>query len=499
MEYPFLNSPCPSLKRVLGEVRNLEQAQEIRLTDGMPDIGRVLCGWGQVLQRSKEWNGDTVTLSAGIMVWVLYAPEDGSEARCVEGWIPFSMSWDLPESYPEGKMMISCLTRFVDARNISARKIMVRAGVGAMAEAFVPYEARVYGPESDPPRVELKKVTYPLQIPVEAGEKQFSLEENLDLPATAPEMEKLIVYTMDTEVGERRVMTDKVVFKGSARIHILYKGPEGKLHSWDFSQPFSQFAELTESCSPDAEASVVCAVTGLELEQTDGNSLSLRANLTGQYLIGDRKLLELTEDAYCPGRELDIETENLEISHILENRLETISAEASIPGDGELAVDVNFLPDFPRQKKLDGMVAEELSGTFQVLYYGPGGELQAAVSRWEDQQNIPAGEDAVISGLPLMAEQPQILMGGGDMKVRTEFPLRLTVEAGEGISMVTGLTLGEETIPDGDRPSLILKRAGDQSLWDLAKASGSTVGAIQNANHLEGEPEPGQMLLIPVL
>ena len=36
-------------------------------------------------------------LLGGMMVWVLYAPEDGSPERCIEGWIPFQMRWDLPE------------------------------------------------------------------------------------------------------------------------------------------------------------------------------------------------------------------------------------------------------------------------------------------------------------------------------------------------------------------------------------------------------------------
>ena len=58
--------------------------------------------------------------------------------------------------------------------------------------------------------------------------------------------------------------------------------------------------------------------------------------------------------------------------------------------------------------------------------------------------------------------------------------------------------LGEEREPDGNRPSLILRRAGNQRLWDIAKESGSTMDAIRKANHLQEEPAPGQMLLIPV-
>ena len=65
--------------------------------------------------------------------------------------------------------------------------------------------------------------------------------------------------------------------------------------------------------------------------------------------------------------------------------------------------------------------------------------------------------------------------------------------------MVTELEWGPEDQPNQQRPSLILRRAGGESLWDIAKKSGSTVAAIRSANKLQEEPKPGQMLLIPVL
>ena len=76
--------------------------------------------------------------------------------------------------------------------------------------------------------------------------------------------------------------------------------------------------------------------------------------------------------------------------------------------------------------------------------------------------------------------------------------MEITATTSRGIPMVTGLNLGEPRQADPERPSLILRRAGEKRLWDLAKASGSTVEAIRKANNLQDEPAPNQMLLIPV-
>jgi hypothetical protein len=89
--------------------------------------------------------------------------------------------------------------------------------------------------------------------------------------------------------------------------------------------------------------------------------------------------------------------------------------------------------------------------------------------------------------------------GGDETKLRWPMELTHTTMAGQPIPMVTGLELGEEKTPDPSRPSLILKRQPSGGLWELAKATGSTVEAIRQANGLTAEPEMGKMLLIPVL
>ena len=91
MELQFQKSACSCLEPVVRDIQNVEQTQEIKLPDGMPDIGHVLAAWGQTILRGKEWRGDSISLAGGMMVWVLYMPEDGSAEQCLEGWIPFQM------------------------------------------------------------------------------------------------------------------------------------------------------------------------------------------------------------------------------------------------------------------------------------------------------------------------------------------------------------------------------------------------------------------------
>ncbi len=73
---------------------------------------------------------------------------------------------------------MSLLLRGLDARSVSARKILIRGELSALAEAEEPQEIGAYLPENVPEDVQLLRRTYPMLLPKEAGEKAFALDEN---------------------------------------------------------------------------------------------------------------------------------------------------------------------------------------------------------------------------------------------------------------------------------------------------------------------------------
>ena len=498
MELQFRKSTIPYLNQVLREVQNQEQTQEIRLTDGMPDIGKVLCAWGQVVARSKEWRSDSTSFSGGVMVWVLYAPEDGSQPRSLESWIPFQMKWDLPRDSRDGTLRVKILLRFVDARNVSARKIMVRCGISVLAEALVQAEADTYLPDEVPEKVQLLRSTYPIRLPREAGEKEFLIDEALNLPPSCPKPEKLVYYAMYPEVTEQRLMSDKAVFRGNGNLHILFRSEEDTLYAWDFELPFSQLAELEGSYSPEGSADVQMSVTSLELDVDEEGTLHLKCALVGQYLVQDQQWLEIVEDAYIPAQELDITRRTLELPVILESKRENIFAEATIPQETNVIVECNFLADQPRTRRNGDRIELELPGQFQVLYYDQNGTLQGSTARWEGQWQMNAEENTRIAASVQPLTEVNAVENGGVIRMDGQIQLAVETVATQGMSIVTELELGEEKLPDAGRPSLILRRVDRQRLWDIAKSSGSTVDAIRQANELEEEPVSGQILLIPI-
>lgn len=499
MELQFEKNSIRCLKTAIHEVKNQEQTQELKLSDAMPDVGRIIGAWGQVILRGKEWRGDSISLSGGVMVWVLYAPEDGSAPRTLDTWIPFQMNWDLPDGTREGEIRIGSLLRFLDARSVSPRRIMIRIGVGILAEALEPHQMDTYCPAEMPDDVALLQNSYPVELEKEAGEKTFLLDEDVILPPTVPAAQKIVCYSIQPRISDQKVMTDKVVFRGSGNLHLLYISEEGKVCCWNFEVGFSQFADLDGSYGTDAQTDILPGVTNLELELDDQGHLRLKCAMVAQYVIRDRQMLALTQDAYSPRRTLEAMTGEWDLPAELDRRSENIYGEQAIPMDAREVVDVTFLPDYPRQRRMENQVQLELPGQFQLLCYDSEGVLQSAGARWESAVAIDAHEDSGIWTDVMTAGNPVATIGNGTVNLKGEICLNHRTFSRSGMPMITGLKLGELREPDPARPSLILRRCRRERLWDIAKETGSTVAAIRTANGLQGEPAENQMLLIPVL
>jgi len=495
VELKFPKTELECLDRVLWNVKNEEQTQEVKLTDAMPDVGKVLGAWGQTMIRSKEWRGSGMGISGGIMAWVLYQPEDNSEPRSVETWIPFQMRWEFPQTQRDGSMRVCCMLRSVDARSTSARKLMVRAVVSAAAEALEPVRKELCSPENVPEDVQLLRRSYPVQLPKEAGEKNFTFDEELSIPASCGQVRKLLFCTLQPELVDRKVMGDKVVFRGGILLHGMVQCEDGSLKGVDFEVPFSQYAELNREYDSYATTDVMLTNTGLEAELQEDGKLRIKAGVVGQYVIYDQPVIEVVEDAYSVARAVALQTQPLQLSAVLDTQQQTLHVRKPVEADNGTVLDVAFHGGQPERHREDQEVALEMAGSFQVLTTDDTGALQTRSLRWEESTLVAAAADTELLAYGRQTGKAHCTDG----EAQGSLCLELTAVGKTQFPMVCGLELGELKQPDPARPSLILCRAGEESLWDMAKRCGSTVEAIREANGLQDGPEAQSLLLIPVL
>ncbi len=496
MELQWDKQVMGCLRHKTREVQNQELTQELRLSDGMPDVGRVICAWGQSVLRSKEWNGDGMRISGGVMAWVLYAPEDGSEPHSTELWLPFQMRWNFPQSRRDGYIRANIQLRGVDARVLSARKMMVRAGISVLGEALEPEDVEFYTPGAVPEDLQLLRRTYPMQRMAEAGEKVFLLDEDVPFDMVRPR--KIISYCVNPCLTERKVLGGKAAFRGTGLLHMVYQGEDDAIHSFDGQLPFAQYTDLDRDYDKDADISVCMAVSSLEVDMGEEN-LRVKCGLIAQYLVLEQTLMELVEDAYSPGRQVEPLIAQMDIPVVLDRFDREMELQASVPVLPEQIVDVTAYPDQPTQRSGEHSLEAEVPAVVQVLYRDQDGTLASAAGRAMGQLSVGCGEDCRLTLYPHCCGNLRQEPEGEQTGFRFGVSMEALTTAQQPMQILSGVRMGEPVKPAADNPSLILRRPGGASLWDLAKMSGSTVAAIQKANALEGEPADDRMLLIPVL
>ncbi len=501
MELAFEKNAVDHLQKLVCQAVSQEETAETVVPDSLPDVGRIVGCWGIPVIRSKEWRQNGMSASGGVSAWVLYVPEEGGTPRQVSVYLPFTAKWEFPPVEQEGQILVSCRLRSIDARMVNSRKILVRVSLSCKGEAYCPGQTVFYTLESPPKELEVLRQRLPLQLPTELTEKSFLLDEELELPSGTPAVSQIIAYQIRPTMTDAKVLGEKAVFKGACSLHFLYMTPEDRLAVWDFDLPFSQYTELARVYDQEEELLAEPVLTGVEVTaEEDGRRLRLKCSIAAQCLVLARQTMDLVQDLYSLRHTVAPHLEKLPMKNRLDRQQLREQVESSFPLDGGSLIDSTVLPDLPKLRREGEEMEVEAPIWCSVLYYDESGAIQGRSAHASAVSRIRLAENGTCEAASQISGPVQWSAGGGSAVVRA--PLEITVDSfGSGeLEMITSAELSDYQ-PDPSRPSLIIRAPQcEQSLWDLAKACGSTVEAIRGANHLPPEgPVPEKLLLIPVL
>ena len=496
MDLPFEKLPEKFWQQKSYAPVTREESQELRLPESMPDVGRVIAAWGQAVLRGKEWRKDHIALNGGVMVWVLYAPEDGSGPRRLESWVPFHIRMDHGHVGEDGVIRAECVLCSADARSVSSRKLMLRCQIGLLVQMLVPKTAELCSPKELPGDIQVLDRVYPMILTRETGEKTFLCDEQVGLPQGTPPISRILYSRLIPRVTEQKVLSSRAVFRGVGDLHLLCQDEGEKLCSLDLQVPFAQYLDLEGEYEEGADVSNLLCITSLETEIEEGG-IRVRCGMVSQYIINAPTVIRCIADAYSNERDLELQRQEVMLPAWLDEQITQIELGERLTGDG-VPVDAIFFPDLPLVTRQPGGAEVRCGGTFQTLTEAPDGSLQGKTLRccrnegWQNEcDTIPC--TWLRGGTGLHRE-------GSGYSLDQNMELKLASVCTKPISMVTGIRTGERREPDPERPSVIIRgRKPEETLWDIAKYCGSTVSAIQRLNKLESEPEENRLLLIPVV
>ena len=497
MELTTREMPLDYLQRTVLETICQEQTAELAVPDGLPDIERVLTVTGLPVLQEKHCENGELRLSGGVQAAVVYLPVGESTPQRLEGWLPFTVR-------KNGNASTGCLIeqtwlRSIDARRNGERRVTVRANLGTKLELLQPERLTVKSVEPPTDGLQLRRATYPVQLPVGCTEKEFRVEEELILPETVPAIERILSWELRPTIGERRMIGNKAVFQGEIVAELLYLGADGSVNTFVGAAPYSQYAEL-EGEWPDATPVIFPAITSAQLEtdgQLESRTLLLELGLLAQVCVIDRVELELIEDAYAPKAVLEPVWQEISLQPLLDRQTLRQTPELTVPAKAAQVVALSATVDQPSQRRSGESVrlCAAVSGT--VLYLDAEDRLQAKSFRGEGACSSQVHEDCRCEASCRLAERPTASIRPDGLSVALPLEFTLEIRQQNAWKHLCGGTL-EQKAPT-PHPSVIVKTHAGGALWDLAKEYGATVEDIRAANGLEADAAPEDtLLLIPL-
>lgn len=481
---------------------------DVIVPDTKPDMGRILHMDGRARITGCTRQGDRIMVSGVVDYCVLYVPEKEEEGLIenLDIQLPFK---DVFTGFGEegGDVDVEAEITNENATLLNSRKLSVKGTVvlqlsaGKKAE-----ESLTVGLAADKvPAIRTETV----QIVDAAAHGRFTSTcgQRMDVPEELAPIDSILRTDASVYEEDVKVITGKLIIKGTVRLETLYQTPDGMPCMMEHSIPYTEILDV-----PAAEEGMHFvtdyAVTDIYCEKDDddesGRSFGAEVTMEIRAELWRDTVLEILKDCYIPGENTVVKKEPVTLESAVHTLREGLSLRqtVSLPEDMPPISRVVYLGAKPNVTgvMLEGGAAEiEGTAKVKILYLTDGGTPYLYTDRIPFSLSIPtkAPEDASIACMARLENASFTLSDTESVDIRLNLDIRLRLTECKTIENITAI---EETEADSTRPSLVIAFAnGKDSLWDIGKRYSAAAEKIGEVNGLASDavPAEGTRLLIP--
>lgn len=483
---------------------NQEETTEMIVPDACPDILQILDGEGKLLLQRKEAMDGKAELSGCIKVGILYQP-DGDMCVCsMEGILPFSTNLDSAAITRSSKLMVCPQIQKVDVHVLNPRKVLIKVNFTLEVSCYTPQTQSVCSCVEKRERTGIceKVEEHQNHFVMAAQEKMFSYTDTLTLPAGNPDMEELLRFRTDCISQDAKVIGNKLLFKGEARVELMYRSRDGRPCTALFPLPFSQMMEVGEAgedCTP--ELRIIFTNTTCKRADEEGRSVSVELELMAQGVLSKTQRIALLTDLYSTEGDTVDSRKTHTMSCLMDHGLAPESVRELLECTMPVArvLDVQLRPLQLTSSKQGTEMTLNADVEAYVLFETEEGDCNCLHRRITVPHLIP------ISPQWEYRCEFSISRQGSAMPAQSGVEVSFTVEFSwkamekRNVQGIERASVEEKQPMTGEIPSVVIRSVRNgECLWDIAKSYRTTEGDISEANQLATEElYSGQMLLIP--
>ena len=477
-----------------------EETQETIVPDACPDILRIVEVCGQAVLTGRQAKEGSGTVTGAVQLTLLYQPEGGGRLCRMEAEVPFTRQAEVDGLTAQGHILAGVRLKRAEARALNPRKVLLRVEPVVELTACQPMHREICRGVSGEEAVCQRQTGCECCYLADVEEKPFICEEQIRLKE---EESRFMWGRVRPICTESKRIGNKLIFKGNAEVSLLLLEESGEWTVCRETLPFSQVLELMDG-GEDGECRVAVELCSFRCtpDPDDRQCMEVEMELLAQAQIYRRRTVTVLRDLYSTTHltECVTETDRFsrwgELSVLPQGVRELIEA-----GEGlHSVVDSALCLGEIMQQREERALSFTVEARVTVLYLDENDQLRCAEGTIPVTARMTCQEDTRCSCRCLCTGEVYAAPAAGGIEVRFNLEFHCLTMGTEAVTVISSAKLGEERDSGGEgRPSVVLRLASSgEDLWEIAKAYGTTMERIIQANELENEELPlGTMLLIP--
>ncbi|MBQ7360265.1 MAG: DUF3794 domain-containing protein [Lachnospiraceae bacterium] len=494
--------------------------EDINLSDSKPDVQRIIYEKGQIQVEEVKPTKDYVTVRGRLLFCMLYTTlEEGGSLTCYEGKIQFEEKIYVEGLQNTDQVKVRAELEHLAIGAINSRKLSVQALIGLTAWVDdirdVPMPIALEAEElKEGMAYQVQKKDVELAQLVIQKNDILRIREEIQLPASYPNVFDLLWKSVTLEDVEIRPLEDKLSVQGEVLVFVLYEG-EGEEHSfrtYESRVPFSGTVEcpgLQDRMIPDVRFEIGHQELDVRPD-FDGEQRVLGLDMVLDFAmkIYAEETVEMVSDAYGVGCEISMEQKEFALKKLLMRMTgkSKLSGRLKLKAGAEMVLQIlhcegSVSVDHQEITK-EGLMLQGCVDV-QVLYVSGEDDSPYNCIRQSVPFNyvmeMPGLKETDTYTLHTTLEQLQALaIGGGELDVKGMLCFAVTAFQAMPLHLITDIMM----VPmDGkgaeQRPGMVVcVPAKGDTLWSIGKRYGVFLSQIEEVNQIDGEIAPGEKLLI---
>ena len=460
--------------------------------DTMPDASGILFADGQVCIRSGSVSEGSAVLEGSVTGTVVYLPEGESAPQKLNISVPVLMTFKNENLGADCRIVFNAETVGTEARAVNSRKISFRTEICADVAVYRQGSIDLTADTGEITSMETLEREAPFGFVTDIGEKTFTVADDIDL---SKPIEQMLWYQTSVFSENTKKAGGKIILQGGVELQLMYLSPESDIPCFEtFHIPFSQIMDAAGDDMSAAGVNLRTVSCFAEILPGLGRSesISVELQLEAEILCISERKLTFISDAYSLCEALVITQDKLVTAgpYSTDARRTAVKETIKIPEQAVevLSVQLHTTPC--------AVTPEGVKTTACVrIVYRTESSLRSVTKKLPVIFDAEGDETEYLYTKAICSESFTSLQ---EDSIQIQFDVELTsVHAPRQIVEYVSCAQADTASPSvgQEHPSLVAVRAGERSLWELAKTYHSTVAMIESANADNSDAD--SFLLIP--